>query len=194
MDFGGLVLQAGRRAGRIEMEIERTGRSAEELVDALADSETRVPAYFELDRYYGGEAVPAIREGLGHGNWLVRKWSAMYLDHHADAKSLEALLPLLRDPKSQVRLWAVHSISCDTCKLGGNPIDIVPLLIERIELDESIKVRRMATLMLAVQTLDARVLPVFERIIADEEDRKLKLHARNGLTRYRELGLSFAGR
>ena len=31
------------------MEIERTGRSAEELVDALADSETRVPAYFELD-------------------------------------------------------------------------------------------------------------------------------------------------
>ncbi|HIC54084.1 MAG TPA: hypothetical protein EYO97_09655, partial [Gemmatimonadetes bacterium] len=64
------------------MEIERTGRSAEELVDALADSETRVPAYFELDRYYGGEALPAIREGLGHGNWLVRKWSAMYLDHH----------------------------------------------------------------------------------------------------------------
>ncbi len=171
------------------MEIERTGRSAEELVTALADSKTRVPAYFELDHSFGSEALPAIRDGLRHGNWLVRKWSAMYLDHHADATSLDALVPLLRDPKNQVRLWAVHSISCDTCKLGGNPIDIVPLLIERIEVDDSIKVRRMATVMLATQTLDARVVPVFEQILADEGDRKLRLHAKNGLTLYRELGI-----
>ena len=180
---------SGLRAGRTEIEIERTGRSAEELVNALADSQTRVPAYFELDRYFGSEALPAIREGLAHGNWLVRKWSAMYLDHHADAESLEALVPLLRDEKNQVRLWAVHSISCETCKLDANPTAIVPLLIERIELDESVRVRRMAAVMLATQTLDARVVPIFERILADEEDRKLRLHAKNGLTRYRELGL-----
>jgi hypothetical protein len=47
----------------------------------------------------------------------------------------------------------------------------------------------MATVMLATQTLEARVVPIFERILADEEDRKLRLHAKNGLTRYRELGL-----
>ena len=41
----GLVLRAGLRAGRIEMDIEQTGRTAEEVVEA------------------------------------------MYLDHHADAKS-----------------------------------------------------------------------------------------------------------
>ena len=120
---------------------------------------------------------------------VVRSQVPAELDRHADAKALEALIPLLRDPKSQVRLWAVHSISCDTCKLGGNPIDTVPLLIERVDLDESIKVRRMATAMLATQTLDARVVPVFERILDEEHDRKLKLQARNGLTRYRELGL-----
>ena len=83
----------------------------------------------------------------------------------------------------------MHSISYDTCKLGGNPIDTVLLLLERVDLDESIKVGRMATAMLATQTLDARVVPVFERILDEEHDRKLKLQARNGLTRYRELGL-----
>ena len=91
----------------------------------------------ELGGYFGGEALPAIREGLSHGNWLVRKWSAMYLDHHADAKSLTAVLPLLRDQKNQVRLWAVHSLSSHMYKLDDNPIDIVPLLIERVESDES---------------------------------------------------------
>jgi hypothetical protein len=94
----------------------------------------------ELGSYFGGEALPAIREGFCHGTWLVRKWSAMYLAHHADAKSLTAVLPLLRDQKNQVQLWAVHSLACHTCKLGDNPIDIVPLLIERIELDESIRI------------------------------------------------------
>ena len=170
------------------MEIKRTGGNPDDLVAAFSESDTRFHAYMELQDH-GAEALPAIREGLTHPHWVVRKWSAMYLDHHADAESLEALLPLLRDPKNEVRLWAVHSISCDTCKPGGNPVDIVPLLIERAEEDESIRVRRMATVMLASQTLDARVVPTFNRLLAEEKDRKLKLHARNGLERYREAGL-----
>ncbi len=56
------------------------------MINAVADSETRVPACFELDRYFGSKALPAIQEGLAHGNWLVRKWSGMFLDHYADAK------------------------------------------------------------------------------------------------------------
>ena len=170
------------------MEIVRTGGSPEELVAALADPETRVHAYFELHDH-GAEALPAIREGLRHANWQVRKWSAMFLDHHADGTSLEALVPLLRDPKNEVRLWAVHSISCEKCKDNCNPVDVVPLLIERAEDDVSVRVRRMAVAMLGSQTLDARVVPTFERILAEEKDRKLKLHASNGLARYREAGL-----
>ena len=50
--------------------------------------------------------LPAIREGLKHGNWQVRRWCAIFLDHHSDEKSLQSLVPLLRDPKRQVRLWA----------------------------------------------------------------------------------------
>ena len=112
------------------------------------------------------------------------------MDHHADDEALRGLIPLLHDPKSRVRLWAVHSISCDRCKVGENPIDVVPLLIERIEGDESIRVRRMATAMLATEcTLDARALETFQRIISEEDDRKLKLHAQRGIDRYAGEGL-----
>ena len=33
-------------------------------------------------------------------------------------------------------MWAVHSLSCERCKDGQNPIDALPLLFERIEDDE----------------------------------------------------------
>ncbi|MCZ6915357.1 MAG: HEAT repeat domain-containing protein [Gemmatimonadetes bacterium] len=66
-----------------------------------------------------------------------------------------------------------------------------PLLIERIEHDDSIRVRRMAVAMLAHHVIpDERVVPVFEGVLADDSDRKLRLHATNGLDRYREAGLA----
>jgi HEAT repeat protein len=158
------------------------------LVDALAASETRFPAYRALVER-GQEALPAVRRGLEHGNWQVRKWSAMVLDSVADAESLTALVPLLRDPKADVRLWAVHSLACDHCKDDvACPVDAVPLLIERIDLDESIRVRRMATIMLGTDYTDARALPVLEGLL-DEDDAKLRLHARRGLDRYAAAGL-----
>lgn len=164
------------------------GKTPEQLVDDFAESELRFPAYLALNEL-GAEALPALKEGLKHGNWEVRRWSTILMDHCADDEALHALIPLLRDPKSKVRLWAVHSISCDRCKVGENPIDIVPLLVERIDVDESIRVRRMATAMLSEEcTLDARVVPVFKRILAEEDDRKLKFHAQRGLDRCTEAG------
>jgi hypothetical protein len=164
-----------------------THPSPEELVESFVEPDKRFLAYQALTAL-GSAALPAIKAGLAHGEWQVRKWCAIVIDHLADDEALYALVPLLRDSKSQVRLWAVHSISCDGCKVGENPIDTVPLLIERIEVDESIRVRRMAVAMLAHECtgLDARVVPVFERILGEEEDRKLKLHARRGLERYAE--------
>lgn len=167
----------------------RPDATSEELVAEFADPDHRMPAFFSL--YSRGEdALPAVRDGLGHANWQVRRWCALFIDNFADAESLHALVPLLRDPKSQVRLWAVHSLSCESCKDGPNPIDAVPLLLERIELDESIRVRRQAVAMLAHhRSPDPRVLPVFKRIVAEEGDRKLRLHAKAGLKRYAESGL-----
>jgi hypothetical protein len=75
-------------------------------------------------------------------------------------------------------------------KDGPNPIDVVPLLLERIESDSSIKARRQAVAMLAHhRTPAARVLPAFKRLVAEGTDRKLRLHAEHGLKRYAVAGL-----
>lgn len=165
----------------------------EALVDRLADpdSHERLQAFRDLSAL-GPTALPAVRKGLGHGSWQVRRWCTAHLDHHADGASLPLLLPLLHDPKRQVRLWAVHSLACDRCKAGENPIDVVPHLIERIEQDESIRVRRMATAMLAYLHPDARGARVFEAILRDQTDAKLRLHARGGLARCLEAGIATA--
>jgi HEAT repeat protein len=198
----------GPRAGDAEV----TEAEVRALVDRLEDGATRWPAWKRLEEL-GAAAAPAVREGLRHGHWQVRKWCAVFLDHHADPESLPELLPLLHDPKSDVRLWAVHSLSCDRCKvdkfsrapdpgrssdrrgaelearLDKNPIDFVPHLIERIERDESIRVRRMAVLMLTIQP-DVRAARLFTRILARETDGKLRKHAEWGLKRCREVGLA----
>lgn len=166
------------------------GRTAEDLVADFVHPDRRVEA-LEALHAIGAAALPAIREGLRHGNWQVRKWCAIALDHLADDESIRALVPLLRDPKADVRLWAVHSVSCETCKVGENPVDTVPLLLERIELDESIRVRRMAVAMLwfVCAAPDVRVVPCLKRILAEEEDRKLRLHAQRALERFAQEGL-----
>jgi hypothetical protein len=164
------------------------GSTPEELVESFTVSETRYPAYAALQGL-GDDALAAIHDGLGHGNWQVRKWCAMYLDHHTNDESFVLLKPLLRDPKMDVRLWATHSISCERCKEGECPVDFVPLLIERIEMDESIRVRRMAVCMLSEAPPDKRALSTLQRIVAEEEDRKLLGHIGRELQRFRDAGL-----
>lgn len=160
----------------------------ETLVEQLADDERRWAAWTALNAL-GQAALPAVHEGLRHGKWQIRRWCAAFLDHHGTAESLERLTPLLHDPKSLVRLWAVHSISCDRCKDGENPIDVVPLLIERIEHDPSIRVRRMAAAMLATHEPDRRTVAAVRTVLREESDRKLRLHAEACLARSREVGL-----
>lgn len=163
--------------------------NARRLVDLLADPGSRWGAFTTLHEL-GPNALPAVREGLRSGRWQVRRWCTILLDHLADPETLEHLIPLLHDPKSNVRMWAVHSISCDRCKQEDNPVDVVPLLIERIEADESIRVRRMAVAMLAHHVApDVRCIPVFEKLLEEESDRKLRLHAAEALERYQGEGL-----
>ena len=85
----------------------RPEATPEELVAEFAIGENRMPAFLAL--YARGESVlPAVRDGLKQANWQVRHWCAVFVDNFADAETLQALVPLLRDPKSQVRSWAVH--------------------------------------------------------------------------------------
>ena len=168
----------------------RTEASPDQLVHEFANSEHRMGAYLALYAR-GMAALPAIRDGFGQANWQVRKWCVMFADNFADIETLQAVIPLLQDPNSDVRVAAVHSISCESCKDGANPIDAVRLLLERIEHDDSIKVRRQAAGMLAHhRTPDTCVVPVFRHVLANESDRKLRLHAEQGLERYTASGLA----
>lgn len=162
------------------------GHTAFELVEQLgsSDGSARHAAYEALLEL-GRPALTAIHRGLEHDNWQVRRWCAMSLDRMADPESLERLVPLLGDSHSLVRLWAVHSIACDQCKGEGinNPVDVVSLLVDRLDNDSSIRVRRMAAAMLANHYPGPRVYPAFRKVLEKEADRKLRLHATHGLAR-----------
>ena len=83
-------------------------------------------------------------------------------------------------------MWAVHSLSCEGCKDHECPVDVVPLLIERVEKDASTRVRKMAVAMLTTLPLDSRVTPVFKAELEKETDTQIRLHAENGLRKYRD--------
>jgi HEAT repeat protein len=156
-----------------------------QYVEQLADRATLVGAWMAL-KDAGEAALPAIREGLSHPEWRVRQWSAMFLDHNWDLPSLQRLVLTLNDPKLKVRKAAVHSLGCDRCKNGENPIDAVPHLARRLRDDPSIKVRRTAVLTLAIQKPERRVASILRRVLRDETDPKMRAYATWGIGRYDE--------
>jgi HEAT repeat protein len=131
----------------------------------------------------GDGALEAIREGMSHPDWRVRRGCAVFVDHNPDPLLMERLLLLLRDPKAKVRMWAVHSLSCEPCKPGGNPVDAVPSLIHALGEDKAIRVRRMAAAMLAQQAPEPRSVEALRRALAVETDTRLRRLARWGLSR-----------
>jgi HEAT repeat protein len=153
------------------------------LVEQFSTSALRVETLFQLQAL-GEAAVPAVRAGLRHPDWHVRHWCAIFFDRGADPESLLELVPLLQDQEPQVRLWAIHSLSCEHCKDYACPIDVVPLLIERAENDPATRVRKMAVAMLASLPADPRIPSALERMLARESDRKLRLHATLGRDKY----------
>ncbi len=160
-----------------------TPTDPKQLVESLAGPDW-FPAYQSLIAL-GTGALPAIREGLRHEHWQVRRWCAACVDHNADSETLYALIPLLDDPKAIVRLWAVHSISCERCKDCANPIDVIPLLLRRVEEDTSVRVRRMSAAMLVTLPADKRVQPVLEPLLDTVGDKKLRGHMTRAVEQHR---------
>ena len=120
----------------------------------------------------GDDAAPAMIAALSHPDWRVRRAGAIYADHHPDAELLKRLRLTLHDPKAKVRMWAVHSLGCEPCKPGGNPIDPVPALIQSLESDRAPRVRRMAAAMLSQQG-GRRVVRALSRAQSREEDSRV---------------------
>lgn len=153
------------------------------LIERLGHRES-LPAAWRALGAAGQDAVPAAREGLSHPNPKVRQFSAAFLDEHWDESALERLILTLHDPKLKVRKAAVHSLGCDRCKGGENPIDVLPYLAERIREDKSVKVRRTAVWTLATQSPNKRIARVLRCVLRDETDPKMRKGAQWGLGRY----------
>jgi HEAT repeat protein len=154
-------------------------------VEKLADRATLGEAW-KLMHEAGQAAVGPAREGLSHPHPRVRQFCAMFLDEHWDESALQRLILALHDPKLKVRKAAVHSLGCDRCKNGENPIDVLPYVEERIREDKSIKVRRTAVLTLAQQTPNKRIARALRRVLRDETDEKIRNYAQFGLRRYED--------
>ncbi|HTR63606.1 MAG TPA: HEAT repeat domain-containing protein [Candidatus Binataceae bacterium] len=152
-------------------------------IEALGDKATFADGWRALHDA-GKAAVPAVRDGLSHPNPSVRQFCAAFIDAHWDESALQRLILTLHDPKLKVRKAAVHSLGCDRCKGGQNPIDVLPHLEERIREDKSIKVRRMAVQTLAAQTPNKLIARVLRRVLRDESDAKIRKIAEWGLARY----------
>ena len=156
-----------------------------DLIEKLGDKATFREAWSGL-QVAGQDAVAAVRDGLSNPNWRVRQFCAMYIDNHWDEAALQRLILTLHDPKLKVRKAAVHSLGCDRCKSGENPIDVLPYVEERLRQDKSIKVRRAAAWTIASQTPNKRIARVLRRVLRDESDDKMRKAASWGIGRYEE--------
>lgn len=115
--------------------------------------------------------VGGLIEGLLHPHPRVRFDCANALDHLADERCAEPLRQLLGDPVPRVRRAALHSLSCDACKLSPlEPAeDLVPILIDMAQSDPSVRVRRAAVPLLESHCRDARVEETLRTLALDAD-------------------------
>lgn len=135
-----------------------------------------------------GAVVTGLVEGLDHTKPRVRFNCAGALDHLADERSTGPLRRLLDDPVPRVRRAAMHSLSCDACKLSPLPHgdDLVPKLIDMALSDPSIRVRRAAVPALESYCNDVRVQRALRDLARVERDATTTRIAQQAL---RRLGL-----
>ncbi len=124
--------------------------------------------------------VDALLEWIADPRPRVRFLAAQAMDHFADQRCEEPLRRLLDDPVPRVRWAAIHSLSCDGCKI--TPLtpdgDLVGRLIELAMTDPSIRVRRVATYTLGGYSSDPRASTALESLLARETDRAVVRNAR----------------
>lgn len=135
-------------------------------------------------RTIGESAAPAILEGLSHPDWRVRRASAIFVDHEPVPELIERLRLALYDPKAKVRMWAVHSLACEPCKPGGNPLDPVPPIVRRLHEDKAVRVRRMAMNMLIQRPPERRITRAVRQALAVEQDARIQRAGRWWLKRH----------
>jgi HEAT repeats len=114
--------------------------------------------------------VNGLLEGLKHLKPRVRYNCAVALDHLADERCTEPLRYLLNDPVARVRRAALHSLSCDACKVSPLPDrdSLIDTLIAMAMHDSSIRVRRVAALSL-VESCNSKAVTILQMLSQDKD-------------------------
>lgn len=143
-----------------------------------------VRAYL-VDHQAYAAIINALLRGVDDPRARTRFLTAQAMDHFADPRCAEPLRRLLHDPIPRVRWAALHSLTCEACKLEQLPApdDLVDNVIEMALHDASIKVRRVATYELGIVCQDERARAALVTILAHEPDRVIRRHAQAALAR-----------
>jgi hypothetical protein len=146
-----------------------------------------VRAYLVEHQAHAG-LIDALLRGVDDPQARTRFLTAQAMDHFADARCAEPLRRLLHDRVPRVRWAALHSLTCEACKLEPLPAtdDLVPSLIDLAQHDVSIQVRRVATYELGNVCQDERAGAALATILAQESDRTIRRHAQAALDRQRQ--------
>lgn len=114
--------------------------------------------------------------GLNHPEPRVRYNCALAMDHFADERCSQPLRALLEDAVPKVRRAALHSLSCEACKVTPLPMpgDLIETLIAKANTDPSIRVRRAAVGSLIETCSNPRVLEALADLETRETDADIK--------------------
>ncbi len=191
---------ADKRAARKLAQQQRIQAMAERLVAAANQPEMQpvfdalfapnremlaVRAYLiEHDGY--AVVIDALLRGVADPDARTRFLSAQAMDHFADPRCAEPLRQLLHDPIPRVRWAALHSFSCDDCKIRplSKPDNLVLSIIDMALHDPSIKVRRVAAWELGNYLPHKTALAALETLLAQETDPGIRRNVQAGLKRY----------
>jgi HEAT repeat protein len=132
------------------------------------------------------QLVDGLLAGLKSPDDRVRYACAGALDHLADERCAAPLEELLSDPVPRVRRAALHSLSCEACKL--QPLmgrgDLIPRLIEIAFNDSNSRVRGAAAVALCDTCNDPRAVAALQSL--------LPLETNPGLVRFIQKSLARA--
>jgi hypothetical protein len=137
--------------------------------------EQRVPATVLRARHskLSPELLRLIQRGAReHPDARVRRECLGVLDHHANDESEEVFRAALFDPVPRVRVFALHGLACERCRVGDLCVsDVVTDLTHVLDGDPNAKVRHGAVLVIAgLATRDARVVDVLAQVAREDVD------------------------
>lgn len=130
--------------------------------------------------------VDGLLAGLRHPAPRTRYNCASALDHLADARCAEPLRDLLQDPVPRVRRAALHSLTCEACKvapIGGVSQEVDDLESIRVmaRQDPSVRVRRAAVEMLGEACSQPAIRVTLAELAAHDPDRGIRNRAARAL-------------